>query len=956
MSCFDSQLVANLFNSQTNEDHFFVLGSPALEVAPSKSFLRFSDSHVKSRSLLMEDPLPDFIPDGDVVPYAVALIYSTGRESGSLKLKLKNRMTKQKPYISLDDAELIEQLRAALVDMVIYGRRAKTDGCSVFEDLFPAFAGQHYLLREYDTNNGDFSLNRCSYTTENFVPRSFQLGPLSVLQRNICDSDFTPIIEMYSRELVGHDAREQPEEMETDDAPVAGTSGTCKPRSFNEEFYEFVSDEKVEELREENETDSMCPANEAGVESVLVEELDIDAAHSLLKKVFGENVPLKGEFEWDKDDHFKEEWVTFMKEHLNRIMPIDVFAKKSVRNWFVFRPNEQTPAISSYYCKQCQANYDAMHLSPDRKSDLARERGKMYTTKSQNRMTILNHEKSPGHLTVINGLKKRAAAKIPMLLNDAQKKHLSDDGIDLGPTMNHFRAVYIAVCKNNVAFRAYDDMVLMMQLNGADMGAHFGNYNGAAAITNFMSELMHGTLIVHILDSEMDFGLIVDETTDKSHKKYFAVLIQGMENDRPITYFYRSIEIRTVKVTAQNLFDALVEKFGEDGLTNAVKAHLVAFASDGAATMTAAEGGLARKLDDFTDRPLYKVHCLSHKIQLSLKEVTKKTKYHREMEVLLNLLHNFYGDHKKNTHYHQTGKYLGLKVLNLKRIMDVRWVTSEVQAIKTFQRVWVILSKDLNEIANDRDFDPKRVAQPKAGRLYRQVTNRSVLLYMHFFWDMVLEMVTWTELTQEHNALLIEQIRYKHEIIAKLEELKNPNDDPKQYGPKVREFFDDLECTLGDIIFAKNEAPGLCTEQHFYDAEQVKYKGYLLQPMLPADDPSNVGQADDDLANERATISSLKGPKLLSLRLRDIRVDVLTELQEQIEAYFPEESMESFDVMDPKNMPRSPNEFTNYGETDIRTLAKALGYENHVEDIVDGWLQLMEVFSQVIIHLKLQLI
>ena len=57
---------------------------------------------------------------------------------------------------------------------------------------------------------------------------------------------------------------------------------------------------------------------------------------------------------------------------------------------------------------------------------------------------------------------------------------------------------------------------------------------------------------------------------------------------------------------------------------------------------------------------------------MALKIVTKQKRYHKELEAILNLLHTFYSDHKKATHYHATGKYLDVKVLRLKKIFDIR--------------------------------------------------------------------------------------------------------------------------------------------------------------------------------------------------------------------------------------------------------------------------------------------
>ena len=890
----------------------------------------------------MEEAMPDFIPDGDQVPYAVALIYSTGSsQRGTAKPNLP-LMVKHRPDISLDNPDLMEQLRDALVDLVVYGRHAKTDGCNVFEELFPGFVGEHYLLREYDLNNGDLSLSRCTVETESFRPRSFQLSPQTPLARNICPSDVIPIIELYLKELTGDErhSKEPTEEMDMDDVAAASTSGSCVPRSTRQEFYDAIDLEKVQDLIDENETPEACPANDAEVKSVVSEELDVDAAHSLLKHVFGENVPLRGQFEWDSEEHFNQDWLAFMEEHLSHIMPMDVFEKKSIRSWFALKQNDQVPTISSFHCRHCRQHYDSMHLNPNRKSNFAKERGLMHREKYQNRFAILNHESSNGHLMVLQGLKKRAAEKIPNLLKDAQKKTLDDEGIDLAATMNHFRTVYIAICKHNVAFYAYEDLVLLQQLNGIDMGFNFANQFAAARMTDFISQDMHQTLVQHLISCGTDWALIVDETTDKSHKKYFAVLIQGIENYHSITYFYRSIEIRSIKVTAQDLFDALMAKFEEDGLKDVAKRHLVAFASDGAATMVARENGLAKKIDSFTDRPLYKVHCISHRIQLSLKEVTKKQRHHREMELLLNILYTFYGDHKKSVHYHQTGKYLGLKVLALKRIFDVRWVTSEVNVIDTFDRVWPILCTDLRTIRDDVNFDPRKLAQAKAGRLYTQITNRSVLQYMYFFRDMVAEIVAWTLKTQEHNAPLIEQIRYKNQITGELELMKTQN------GKHMTEFFNALRCKVGQTTYAKDTPAGPCTEDHLYEAQEVTYKGHPLQPMKPANDLAAVGVGDEEEGNERRTISSLPGPRLLSLRLRDIREEILTELQSQIESYFPEQSIDSWSVFDPKRFPTDPHDFPTYGERDVKIVAKALGYETELEDIMEAWRHLMEVFLQ----------
>ena len=72
---------------------------------------------------------------------------------------------------------MIENIRNSLTDLVVFGRRAQTNGCSIFLSICPDFISNEYLLREYDTAaDGDLSLNRCTMETAPFMPKKFQLG------------------------------------------------------------------------------------------------------------------------------------------------------------------------------------------------------------------------------------------------------------------------------------------------------------------------------------------------------------------------------------------------------------------------------------------------------------------------------------------------------------------------------------------------------------------------------------------------------------------------------------------------------------------------------------------------------------------------------------------------------------------------------------------------------------
>ena len=79
-----------------------------------------------------------------------------------------------------------------------------------------------------------------------------------------------------------------------------GTSSDCISRTWNKDFYGSI-DDTMEELREEGITSDQCPANDGGLESSIVEDLNVRHGASMLKNMFKENVPQPGEFEWDRD-------------------------------------------------------------------------------------------------------------------------------------------------------------------------------------------------------------------------------------------------------------------------------------------------------------------------------------------------------------------------------------------------------------------------------------------------------------------------------------------------------------------------------------------------------------------------------------------------------------------------------------------------------------------------------
>ena len=855
------------------------------------------------------------------------------------------KLTKTNPYIYLNDnPTLVEELRANVEDLVVYGRRAASDGCNIFQDIYPMYEGRAYLLREYDTEDGSLSLNRCTIEQYAFNPDVFQLGRPSPSERNDCKNDVIPILEVNSRmPPAGGDV--EVEQMEAEAQVQEGSIGGCKPRSRSQSFYqEQGKEDEMREIVREGTSREGCPIRDAGLESTMEEDLEVENANQLLRHSFQQELQVP---EWERTDKFDEGWIDFIKEHQNYIHPTDVFDKESVRTWYVHYPRRDVPEASTHGCRLCKKYYEEMFLDPQLKPIFATERGTLLTNKRDNKRTILRHEDSTVHKFVVQGLKRRAAAKISQRLEEAQKKALTDEQIDLEPTVNHVRSVYETICKCNLALQSYERVVTLQVLNGVNMGMYLANYAGAKRTVSMISSQFHDILLEKLKGSSQFIALICDESTDMSQRKYLAVLLQSLENEEVQVYNYRTIYLDDVVVSAEYLFDKLVAAFVEDGLEATMKEFLRSFASDGASVMVS----LAEKLDQYTNHPLYRVHCFPHRIQLALNKVTKTKKYHRNYIAVLNKLASYYSEHKKRSHYRKTGR--DMRVLEVfgnivypKKVIAIRWLPSLVVSMRNFNRGWPIFYKSLGAISQDNKTFKKKNIRTKAKEILKAVGNRSFVLYHHFFEDMTHLMAGWTEFSQKRIGLLFEQVEKKNSIIAQLSMMRDGVD-----GEHLKTFYEEVICIMRDkTVYSIDHPAGKCGEEQYFAATTVTWRGELLSTEdftigRGKNQNADIGDEEEE-EEEEEEVNEDSQPELATLQLRKIRTSTLQTLIDEIERYFPEGETDDWSIFDPKNLPTSLHKFDDFGVVSVRVVAKKLGYQETEEQLVEGWKKMMKLLKQ----------
>ena len=85
-------------------------------------------------------------------------------------------------------------------------------------------------------------------------------------------------------------------------------------------------------------------------ESAKTENL-LDSAKIRKRKNFEEEATTP---EWERTDHFKNEWLDQMKAHQRHIAPITTIeGNKNVRVWFEYIFDDENPQDSKYRCRLC---------------------------------------------------------------------------------------------------------------------------------------------------------------------------------------------------------------------------------------------------------------------------------------------------------------------------------------------------------------------------------------------------------------------------------------------------------------------------------------------------------------------------------------------------------------------------------------------------------------------------
>lgn len=136
---------------------------------------------------------------------------------------------------------------------------------------------------------------------------------------------------------------------------------------------------------------------------------------------------------------------------------------------------------------------------------------------------------------------------------------------------------------------------------------------------------------------------------------------------------------------------------------------------------------------------------MSHRLELSIQHAFNKTiDFETNLRIVtehidktINRVYTFYNSYgyKRIAHLKETCEKNKLKYFSLGKIINIRWIASDFNAMKALNNMWRNIVDDLDQIAKGDDFEEK--TKSKADKIRPKLIGKYFLLLFHFLYDIV---------------------------------------------------------------------------------------------------------------------------------------------------------------------------------------------------------------------------
>ncbi len=404
-------------------------------------------------------------------------------------------------------------------------------------------------------------------------------------------------------------------------------------------------------------------------------------------------------------------------------------------------------------------------------------------------------------------------------------------------------------------------------------------------------------------------SIIMDKATDSRERGWTIVYLRFLEGFRPIVHLFELKEMGIAE-GAEAQFNLVMEALEEKGLKDIIKRNLVGFGADGAAVNMGQRTGIGTRLQQFADKPVLKVWCLAHKLQLSVLHAFESNHFYQTQDEVLNSLYYFFHSHssKRLAALKQASIALNERYYEVRHLFHDCWIPSETKALKNLLNMWSSLVTCLADMKQNRPI--WKDGSDRAKYLYDQFINADFLIHLHYKYDLMRLFQHESEKLQQKRATVIGKKHFRDSVIASLEQY---NADNFPTDSAIRIFLLNADCPESEE--RPNNMVACGTLARYELAQKIIFNEIQL-------DLSGRTRHRHRHEGKGKGKHAGAGIPLLST----IKNEIVNELINQMRSYFPNE-IGDFDILLPHNLPENLAEAATYGGNEIIDLANFYGIE-----------------------------
>ena len=218
---------------------------------------------------------------------------------------------------------------------------------------------------------------------------------------------------------------------------------------------------------------------------------------------------------------------------------------------------------------------------------------------------------------------------------------------------------------------------------------------------------MRQEVVPHIKKNNSFISIAIDETT-MYNKSYMIIYLRADVGGQVVDNVFLDMVQCSLGTTATALYTTLMSTLHSHQLDGEyLKAHLIGITTDGASVMTGVDNGVVTLLK--RDYPRVKaIHCVAHKLELSIKDALKAVTSTNHFEIFITKLYTLYHQSHKNQRELEIAAASVQETLRkITPIFTIRWVASSFRAVKAVWHDFAALGQHLHDASADQSRSSK---------------------------------------------------------------------------------------------------------------------------------------------------------------------------------------------------------------------------------------------------------